>query len=105
MENILEQVKQTSDFLKDKGFYGAKAGVVLGTGLGAFAGLIDVEHSIAYQDIPGFPPATVEFHKGLLISGKIGNTKVVVMQEGCIITKATVCNRSHFPSGFCISWA
>ena len=35
---------------------------------------INIAVSIPYSDIPDFPEATVEFHKGQLIIGTVGNT-------------------------------
>ena len=80
MEHLLEKIEETTAFLKVKGFANAKAGIVLGTGLGSFINVMKIEHSIPYHDIPHFPIATVEFHKGQLIIGYIGNTKVIAMQ-------------------------
>ncbi len=80
MENILEKIKETVTFLLANGFGEATAGVVLGTGLGAFAGELALEQKIAYSEIPHFPQATVEFHKGQLLYGRIGANRVIVLQ-------------------------
>ena len=80
MYNLLEKIEETTTFLQSKGFTGATAGIVLGTGLGSFINLIKIEQSIAYSEIPNFPIATVEFHKGQLIIGYVGKTKVIAMQ-------------------------
>ena len=80
MENMLQKIKQTAEFLKEKGFINATVGIVLGTGLGSFIQEIEIEQTIAYHSIPHFPVATVEFHKGQLIIGKVGNIKVIAMQ-------------------------
>lgn len=80
MENLLAKVSEAASFLKDKGFDDARVGIVLGTGLGAFVKRINDKKTISYHDIPHFPAATVEFHKGQLITGYIGGKKVVVMQ-------------------------
>src|SRR5262249_17131100 len=55
-------------------------GLVLGSGLGAFAeGLADRE-AIPYQDIPHFPVSTgVVGHAGELVLGTVGATPVVVL--------------------------
>lgn len=53
---------------------------MLGTGLGQLIQHITVEKSIPYSEIPHFPEATVESHKGHLIYGRIGNTPVIAMQ-------------------------
>ncbi|MEJ7683936.1 MAG: purine-nucleoside phosphorylase [Segetibacter sp.] len=77
---MFQKISEAVSFLKENGFEDCKVGVVLGTGLGAFVNMIAGRKSISYHDIPNFPVATVEFHKGQLISGFVGNTKVVVMQ-------------------------
>jgi purine-nucleoside phosphorylase len=57
-----------------------EVGIVLGTGLGGLAGEIDVDSSIPYQEIPGFPLSTVESHAGRLLLGRMGTRSVVAMQ-------------------------
>ena len=54
--------------------------IVLGTGLGGLANEIDVEASVSYAKIPGFPLSTVESHAGRLLIGTLGGKKVVAMQ-------------------------
>lgn len=77
---MLQTIKETANWLKNKGFENPVAGIVLGTGLGALVEKIDIKISISYSDIPHFPLATVEFHKGNLIYGFIGNVPVIAMQ-------------------------
>lgn len=84
-----EQIKEATDFLKNKGIEGTTVGIVLGTGLGKLVDKIDIKESISYDDIPHFPTATVEFHSGKLIYGKIGNVSVLAMQ-----------GRFHFYEGY-----
>ena len=55
-------------------------GIILGTGLGKLTTEIEVVHTINYEDIPHFPIATVEFHTGKLIFGKLEGKNVVCMQ-------------------------
>ncbi|MBC7934394.1 MAG: purine-nucleoside phosphorylase [Rhizobacter sp.] len=89
MENILQKISETSAYLTQKGFIGASTGVVLGTGLGSFIELMEIEQTIPYHDIPNFPVATVEFHKGQLIIGRVAGKKVIAMQ-----------GRFHFYEGY-----
>jgi purine-nucleoside phosphorylase len=89
MENMLQKIEETTAYLQGKGFTGANTGVVLGTGLGSFVNLINIEQTIPYHDIPHFPVSTVEFHKGQLIIGTIGDKKVIAMQ-----------GRFHFYEGY-----
>lgn len=79
MKKQVELVKETVDFLRQKGFSSPNMGIILGTGLGALADEIDVVAEINYEDIPHFPLATVEFHKGKLIFGQLENETVVAM--------------------------
>jgi len=75
-----ELVTETALFVKKSGFNKPTVGIVMGTGLGAIAYKIENQLSIPYSAIPNFPEATVEFHKGNLIYGNIGNSKVIAMQ-------------------------
>jgi purine-nucleoside phosphorylase len=80
MENMLQKIEETAVWLKQNGVFEPAVAIVLGTGLGALAGKIKNAVSIPYASIPNFPEATVEFHKGNILYGIIGNVKVVAMQ-------------------------
>ncbi|MBA3854710.1 MAG: purine-nucleoside phosphorylase, partial [Gemmatimonas sp.] len=54
--------------------------IILGTGLGGLAQAIDIETSIAYDEIAGFATSTVESHSGRLLLGRLGGKRVVAMQ-------------------------
>ena len=77
---MLQKIGEAALFLKEKGFDNFKTGVVLGTGLNAFINKIEKKESVTYNDIPHFPVSFVEFHKGRLITGYIGEKKIIVMQ-------------------------
>ncbi len=77
---MIEKVGAAVKFLKEKGFENPEVGIILGTGLGALAEDIEVEKEFVYANIPHFPIATVEFHKGKLLYGNLGGKKVVAMQ-------------------------
>ncbi len=55
-------------------------GIVLGSGLGDLAEQIVEPVRLPYQDLPGFPPATVRGHAGQLILGTLGGRPVACMQ-------------------------
>lgn len=57
--------------------------IVLGTGLGGLAEVIQAEAVIAYGDIPGFPCSTALAHKGQLVCGLLAGRSVVAMQGRC----------------------
>ncbi len=54
-------------------------GLVLGSGLGAFADELSERIDIPYADIPGWPHSTAVGHAGKLIIGKLGDLDVAVM--------------------------
>jgi len=77
---MLEKIKATADFIKNKTGFNGKIAVILGSGLGGFTKKIDIEQTLSYSDIPNFPVSTVEGHSGKLIFGKSGGKEIVVMQ-------------------------
>ena len=54
-------------------------GLVLGSGLGAFADTLEKATRVPYADIPHFPTSTAVGHKGELVVGLAGGTPVAVM--------------------------
>jgi purine-nucleoside phosphorylase len=77
---MTERIHEATDYIKRSGFINPEIGIVLGTGLGNFVQHIEHATSLSYTDIPHFPKATVEYHKGKLIYGNVGAKKVLVMQ-------------------------
>ena len=55
-------------------------GLVLGSGLGAFADELGEAVRIPYAEIPAFPRSTAVGHAGQLVIGKSGDVPVAVMQ-------------------------
>jgi purine-nucleoside phosphorylase len=66
-----------------------RIGVVLGSGLGAFADTLDDRKETPYSEIPGWPASTAVGHAGKLVEGRIGATEVVVLA-----------GRSHLYEGY-----
>lgn len=77
---MIQYIKESTDYLIQRGFNNPEIGIILGTGLGKLVDEIDIESEVSYNHIPNFPTATVEFHKGKLIYGTLSGKKVVVMQ-------------------------
>jgi purine-nucleoside phosphorylase len=75
-----EAVSAASAVIRARVERAPEVAIVLGTGLGGLAGEIDVEATIPYADIPGFPLSTVESHEGRLLVGTLGGKSVVAMQ-------------------------
>jgi len=57
-----------------------KIGLVLGSGLGAFADSLTDSTRIAYSDIPSFPQSTAIGHAGRLVIGNAGRVSIAAMQ-------------------------
>jgi len=57
-----------------KGGPAAKIGVILGSGLGAWANQLKDSTAIPYFQIPGMPSSTVHGHAGQLVSGRVDGT-------------------------------
>ena len=56
-----------------------QVGVVLGSGLGAFADRVEDARRFDYRDIPHWPPAAVVGHAGTLVAGRVQDRPVVVL--------------------------
>lgn len=57
-----------------------KVGIILGSGLGAFADSLERAVTIDYRDLPDFPISSVSGHAGRLVLGWRGAVPVVAMQ-------------------------
>lgn len=86
---MLKQIQETAEFLRHRMPAEAKAGIILGTGLGNLVTQITDIKEISYQTIPNFPVSTVEGHNGKLIFGKLDGTDILAMQ-----------GRFHFYEGY-----
>ena len=76
---MLTQIKEATAYIQQFVTEQPQAGIILGSGLGNLAAEITDRTEISYNDIPHFPPATVEGHSGRLILGKLGGRPVVAM--------------------------
>jgi purine-nucleoside phosphorylase len=77
---LLGRLDATADFLRGKRETLPAVGLVLGSGLGAFASRLKSRIAIPYEEIPHFPvPSGVVGHAGELVLGDVGKTPVVVL--------------------------
>jgi len=77
---MLEKIKATANYIKERIGASPEIGIILGTGLGGLVNEIEILDSIPYRDIPDFPVSTVDGHAGRLIYGKLGKKEVLAMQ-------------------------
>lgn len=80
MTEAYKRVEKCYESIREKLKFKPKVALVLGSGLGDYAEGIQIEQSISYQEIEGFPVSTVSGHKGRFVLGYIGNVPVVIMQ-------------------------
>lgn len=73
LETCLASVRAKTDFKPE-------VALILGSGLGDYADEIQIETTIDYTDIEGFPTSTVVGHKGRFVFGYVKNVPVVIMQ-------------------------
>jgi purine-nucleoside phosphorylase len=57
-----------------------KIGIVLGSGLGGLADDLEDAVAIPFAELPGWPAATAPGHVGRLLLGRLGGTRVVMLQ-------------------------
>lgn len=69
-----------AQFLLSRTTLRPKIGLVLGSGLGAFADRMSDATRIPYSQIPGFPRSTAIGHAGQMVIGNAGGIPVAVMQ-------------------------
>lgn len=89
---MVKELNESTEYLISRGFFKPEIGIILGTGLGKLVDELEIEAEVSYNHIPYFPTATVEFHKGKLIFGKLEGKKVIVMQ-----------GRFHYYEGYSLS--
>lgn len=80
MQTIMEQLAETTDFIKGKIRQLPYIGLLTGTGLGESVESMATDMIIKYQDIPHFPLSTVQTHIGCLLTGSIKGCPVIAMQ-------------------------
>ncbi|HZK27747.1 MAG TPA: purine-nucleoside phosphorylase [Thermoclostridium sp.] len=80
MNNYLDKLKQTADFLSKKTKKTPFIALVLGSGLGNIANHMTNTIEIPYDEIPNFPRTTVKGHDGKLIFGELGGKDILAMK-------------------------
>ncbi|MBI4410837.1 MAG: purine-nucleoside phosphorylase [Gemmatimonadetes bacterium] len=54
--------------------------LILGSGMGALADELEEPVRVPFADIPGFAPATVAGHRGLLVAGRLEGVECIALQ-------------------------
>lgn len=81
MDERIRNIYEAAGYIKDKiGDKKPLVGIVLGSGLGKLADLIEDKKILPYSEIPHFPDSTAVGHKGNFIAGNLGGKYVFAMQ-------------------------
>lgn len=80
MTKAYERLLECYQCFQQKISFQPKVALVLGSGLGDYADSIQVEATLSYHEIKGFPVSTVSGHKGQFVFGYVGDVPVVIMQ-------------------------
>ncbi len=78
--DLFTRAESAAAFIHSQTQLRPKIGLVLGSGLGAFADDLTDAVCIPYAQIPSFPRSTAIGHAGQLVIGKSGSVPVAVMQ-------------------------
>ena len=79
-DDIFTRADSAAQFLLSQAQVRPKIGLVLGSGLGAFADRMSDASRIPYSQIPGFPRSTAIGHAGQMVIGNAGGIPAAVMQ-------------------------
>ena len=85
----IDEIYAARDYIQSRYKNPIDVAIVLGSGLGPLADVINEPVEIDYKDIPYFPVSTVPGHAGKLIIGEIGGKTVACMK-----------GRFHFYEGY-----
>ena len=78
--DLFTSADSAAQFLLSQTKLRPKIGLVLGSGLGAFADQMSDAARIPYSQIPGFPRSTAVGHAGQMVIGNAGGIPAAVMQ-------------------------
>lgn len=77
---LLKNIKEAAEYIRGKYPEKPEISLILGSGLGVLADLVEGGVTIPYEDIPHFPVSTVEGHAGELLLGKVEGKHVLMMK-------------------------
>lgn len=77
---LFDQIQAASEVVRKRTSLQPKVGIILGSGLGAFADSLQDKVAIPYGELPDFPTSSVPGHAGRLVVGKLAGATIVAMQ-------------------------
>lgn len=85
----LAEIDRLADIVRTHSKHQPEIGIILGSGLGSLAEMVDNPDVIPYNKLPSWPVSTIKGHQGRLVIGKLEGKTVAIMQ-----------GRSHFYEGY-----
>jgi len=80
MQITLELIDRVAQVVRSKSGSRPRVGLILGTGLGGLAEVIQKATIIPYRELPDWPLSTVQGHAGQLVIGELEGQAVLAMQ-------------------------
>lgn len=77
---MFQKIKESADYIANCISVKPVTGIILGSGLGAFANEIEIIQELPYSSIPHFPVAGIPGHKGALLTGYFKRKPLIIMQ-------------------------
>ncbi|GFZ99348.1 purine nucleoside phosphorylase [Paenibacillus marchantiophytorum] len=77
---MIQKIQEAAAFISKETNIKPQIGLILGSGLGVLADLIEQPIVVDYSRIPHFPVSTVEGHAGELVVGTIQGKSVLIMK-------------------------
>ncbi|RYD58170.1 MAG: purine-nucleoside phosphorylase [Sphingobacteriales bacterium] len=77
--SLYDNIQVTAAFIARRIKNKPQVAIILGSGLGGLIHTVEQEAEIDYNDIPGFPQATVVGHEGKLVFGKLAGKDVAIL--------------------------
>ncbi len=101
---LAERLRESAAYLRDRlGGRKPVVGLVLGSGLGAFADTLEHRLEVEYAEIPHFPRPTVSGHAGRLVIGALGGVECVAMRGRVHLYEGLGADQITFPARTLIS--
>lgn len=94
---LFSRADSAAQFLLSQTKVRPKVGLVLGSGLGAFADQLTDATRVPYAQIPSFPRSTAIGHAGQMVIGHAGNVPVAVMQGRVHLYEGYTAQEVAFP--------
>lgn len=76
---MINKINETTNYIKQFLPFELDIAIILGSGLGPLANLVENPIVINYKDIPSFPTTTIASHAGELVIGTIADKKVIIL--------------------------